>query len=213
MAKVLFKRKTTAEINQLEVEDGALIYNTDNGKTYMDFGNNRIQTGGNADTMIAIGGEEPTDEDIKLWINPDKMVKSPSNIIDMVYPVGSYYETSDKTFNPNVTWGGTWELETDGTVLVSKSTTSGSKFNVDVGTVIGEEKHTLTIDEMPKHTHGVNYWLNSNLPGGNDRLLAYGNSGTPYNTKLSSWIDNEGNNQPHNNVQPSKIVNRWHRTA
>lgn len=71
MAKVLFKRKTTAEIEDLEVEDGALIYNTDNGKTYMDFGEERIQTGGNADTMIAIGGEEPTDTDIKLWFPDD----------------------------------------------------------------------------------------------------------------------------------------------
>ena len=29
------------------------------------------------------------------------------------YPVGSYYETSDTTFNPNTAWGGTWSLETD----------------------------------------------------------------------------------------------------
>lgn len=76
MAKVLFKRKTTDEIKDLEVEDGALIYNTDNGKTYMDFGEDRIQTGGNADTMIAIGGEtEPTDTDIKLWF-PDNTVNT-----------------------------------------------------------------------------------------------------------------------------------------
>lgn len=32
------------------------------------------------------------------------------NLIDMFYPVGSYYETSDTTFNPNITWGGTWAL-------------------------------------------------------------------------------------------------------
>lgn len=28
------------------------------------------------------------------------------------YPVGSYYETSDTSFDPNVTWGGTWISET-----------------------------------------------------------------------------------------------------
>ena len=56
MAKVYFKRKTTQEIEELPVEDGSLIYNTDNCKTYIDFGEDRIQTGGNADTMIAIGG-------------------------------------------------------------------------------------------------------------------------------------------------------------
>lgn len=75
MAKVLFKRKTTQEIEDLPIEDGALIYNTDNGKTYMDFNEERIQTGGNADTMIAIGGEEPTDEDIKIWF-PDETIKT-----------------------------------------------------------------------------------------------------------------------------------------
>lgn len=75
MAKVYFKRKTTQEIEELPVEDGSLIYNTDNGKTYMDFNDKRIQTGGNADTMIAIGGEEPTDEDIKIWF-PDNVVNT-----------------------------------------------------------------------------------------------------------------------------------------
>lgn len=31
--------------------------------------------------------------------------------IDLIYPVGSYYETSDTTFDPNVAWGGTWVSE------------------------------------------------------------------------------------------------------
>lgn len=31
-------------------------------------------------------------------------------ILDVFYPVGSYYETSDTTFNPNTSWGGTWVL-------------------------------------------------------------------------------------------------------
>ena len=83
MAKVLFKRKTTDEIKNLEIQDGALIYNTDNGKTYMDFGESRIQTGGNADTMIAIGGEEaPTDTDIKLWFPNNTANTKASEVIN-----------------------------------------------------------------------------------------------------------------------------------
>lgn len=82
MAKVLFKRRTTAEIEELPVEDGALIYNTDNGKTYMDFEEERIQTGGNADTMIAIGGEEPTDEDIKIWFPDDTIKTKASEVVN-----------------------------------------------------------------------------------------------------------------------------------
>ena len=83
MAKVLFKRKTTDEIKDLEIQDGALIYNTDNGKTYMDFGESRIQTGGNADTMITIGGEEaPTDTDIKLWFPKNTVNTKASEVIN-----------------------------------------------------------------------------------------------------------------------------------
>lgn len=31
--------------------------------------------------------------------------------VSIFYPVGSYYETSDTSFNPNTAWGGTWILE------------------------------------------------------------------------------------------------------
>lgn len=130
-------------------------------------------------------------------------------INDLIRPVGSYYETSDTSFDPNVTWGGTWELETDGTVLVSKSSESESAFNTTVGSIVGEEKHTLTIDEMPSHKHTMNavrqwksngdhYWVS------NQDINNAIENGTTSNT---------GGNQPHNNVQPSKIINRWHRTA
>lgn len=30
--------------------------------------------------------------------------------MELFYPVGSYFETSDSTFDPNVEWGGTWSL-------------------------------------------------------------------------------------------------------
>lgn len=33
-------------------------------------------------------------------------------ILDMFYPTGSVYETTDSSFNPNANWGGTWTSET-----------------------------------------------------------------------------------------------------
>ena len=50
MTKVLFKRKTSDEIATLPVEDGALIYNHETGATYLDYGNERIPTGGGMPT-------------------------------------------------------------------------------------------------------------------------------------------------------------------
>lgn len=127
-------------------------------------------------------------------------------LVSLVYPVGSYYETSDSDFNPNTAWGGTWELDQSGTVLVSKSSSSSSKFNAGIGTVVGEEEHTLIINEMPSHNHSRGV---SSVGGGQvDNQPGFGGT-----QEYTSWVSNTGGGQAHNNVQPSKIINRWHRTA
>lgn len=46
-----------------------------------------------------------------------------SELIDFFYPIGCYFETSDDGFNPNVSWSGTWEKETEGQVHVSAGST------------------------------------------------------------------------------------------
>lgn len=131
-------------------------------------------------------------------------------LVSLVYPVGSYYETSDSDFDPNNAWGGTWELDQSGTVLVSKSSSSSSKFNDSIGTVVGEENHTLNINEMPNHNHGM-LW-GSDIGGNYARAISSNINDTTSQITYDS-IKNAGGNQAHNNIQPSKIVNRWHRTA
>lgn len=142
-------------------------------------------------------------------------IKSAINtgLLNLIYPVGCYFETSDDDFNPNNSWGGTWELETDGTVLVSKSSESGSAFNTTVGSIVGEEKHTLTVNEMPKHNH-------PNTNEGHRALqvgYVYQESSDKANITSAGYAletpGYTGGGQAHNNIQPSKIINRWHRTA
>ena len=74
-----------------------------------------------------------------------------SALLDIFYPVGSYYETSKSVseFHPETAWGGTWELETSGQVHVS----AGTGYNV--GATGGEATHTLTALEsgVAQHTH------------------------------------------------------------
>lgn len=74
----------------------------------------------------------------------------PSAFLDIFYPVGSYYETSDSTFNPNTAWGGTWIPETEGQVHVS----AGSNYAVSgalSNTSDGGSKDAI----VPTHNHDI----------------------------------------------------------
>ena len=82
------------------------------------------------------------------------------------------------------------------------------------GQVGGETSHTLTLSEMPAHTHvmsGVNGNQNSTQPGGH--LLANTAGGvTVYGTgsptpMFPGDLTNAGGSQPHNNEQPYLVMN------
>ncbi|MCP1308603.1 phage tail protein [Paenibacillus tyrfis] len=76
----------------------------------------------------------------------------------------------------------------------------------------GEVSHTLTISELPSHTHqaiGSSDAANSVLPVNSTWALAdsltYNQSG---NSQLSpAAISSVGGNQPHNNMQPFLVLN------
>lgn len=137
-------------------------------------------------------------------------------LTDVFYPIGSYYETTDTTFDPNVSWSGTWVLEDEGLVHIS----SGTNYAVsNLSTDGGEATHTLSVAEMPSHAHGIAWYKNKGTAssGGAYSIncvaqwwdvasTAAGNTGPIYSTP-------NGSGDPHNNMQPYKIVNRWHRTA
>ncbi len=75
--------------------------------------------------------------------------------------------------------------------------------NHDLGEVSGEESHTLTVGELPQHSH-----LPQVANGGQTTNRAAG--GVPANGGVYSTSPNAsgaptgpaGNNQPHNNLQP-----------
>lgn len=134
----------------------------------------------------------------------NKVIKAYVDAIwDMIYPVGSYYETSDTSFDPNTAWGGTWSLEAEGLVHI------GAGSNYTVGDTGGEETHTLTVDEMPSHSHSYSEG------SGSGTIAAAGSSfwvvANPTSATLST--NSAGGGQAHNNMQPYIVVNRWHRTA
>ena len=72
-----------------------------------------------------------------------------AGVLDIFYPIGSYYETSDDKFNPNISWGGTWIKDTDGQVLVAQDDGEFKTLNSDVGA----DKKTISISNLPAHNH------------------------------------------------------------
>lgn len=75
-----------------------------------------------------------------------------SLLLDMFYPVGSYYETSDTSFDPNVTWGGTWVEDSAGRATVAQDASTFST----VGGTGGSETVTISSSNLPNHTHTYN---------------------------------------------------------
>lgn len=131
-----------------------------------------------------------------------------SDVIDLVYPIGSYYETSDTAFNPNTAWGGTWVLDSKGRVTVSRDETI-TDFDT-IGETGGEKTVTLTVDEMPNHSHKVRY-TGRNANGNYGGMSGTSVDANPaYNKLLVAY---EGGGKAHNNMPPYIVVNRWHRTA
>jgi len=164
---------------------------------------------------------------------------------NIFYPVGSYYETTDTTFNPNTTWGGTWELETEGLVHIS----SGENYEVSANDQDGGAeqitytpqgtnaaiKLTAAQSGMPSHNHSpsdTSYGFltaqsgtvgrQNKTTGGSSWVSVYANGAVSRHTATNSKSANATEAHSHtftgtqatlDNMQPYKIVNRWHRTA
>ena len=111
------------------------------------------------------------------YVPPGAIARAVYDLIDYIYPVGSYYETTDTDFDPNVQFGGTWVLEDPGLVHVSAGTGYSVSANAQDG---GEAEHLLTSSEsgVPSHGHtlqkNVTYGIAIHQTSGN-RLYSAGN--------------------------------------
>ena len=132
------------------------------------------------------------------------------SVLDM-YPVGSIYQTTSSTFNPQATWGGTWERIKDTFLLAAGTTYAG-------GSTGGEATHKLTTQEMPSHTHTM--YINNDgsssswSPAIGNYLVKPDHVTTSKKNYQATLAQNSaGNGQAHNNMPPYLAVYVWKRTA
>ena len=100
-------------------------------------------------------------------------------------------------------YGGTSWTAIEGVFLLGTSSAHA------IGSTGGEETHTLTIAEMPSHSHDVSSGATVFANGGaNDVSQTAGSRTYTY-----LGINNTGGGQAHNNMPPYKTVYIWERTA
>ena len=100
--------------------------------------------------------------------------------------------------------GFTWERIAEGKFPVGYDP-DDTDYN-QVGKNGGEKEHTLTIDEMPKHRHDMNY---GNAIGGDGSGYAY-TSTLGFGPVVMRY---SGNDQPHENRPPYIVMAFWKRIA
>lgn len=120
------------------------------------------------------------------------------------YRIGDFLESSNPNNPGDDGYIGTWELYGKGRVTVCIDP-NDTDFDA-IGKMSGEKEHTLTIDEMPSHTHTVNY---SGGAGTSTGVTAMGDQlGTS-----SAIVQATGGGQAHNNMPPNIVIYRWRRIA
>ena len=163
-------------------------------------------------------------------------------VIDIVHPVGSIWETTT-TDDPNTLWAGTTWVKMDaGRVLVAAGsyTESGATYTYNLGDTGGEAKHQLTTDELASHGHDASAsntniygtfdakWTKNEFPTSgvfsiasngarqNAQGIDAGRGATvTFNSTHSHGISvaNTGGNAKHENRMPYVVINRWKRTV
>lgn len=126
-------------------------------------------------------------------------------MFEVEHPVGSLYLSMSETDNPNTKWnvfGITcgWELVKDMFLLGA-----GGSYELEI--TGGEVEHTLTVDEMPSHTHTTR--LNTGVTMGN----VSGVHTFVHQSSANDPTDATGGSQPHNNMPPYIATNIWKRIS
>lgn len=157
-----------------------------------------------------------------------------SNIVNIIYPVGSIYMSMSST-NPAELFGGTWERIAQGRCLIGAGTGTDSRSEsktFTAGATGGEYNHVLTVGELASHNHsasssdtGDHYhvWYSGRYGNSENSTSAdaagVGANNTSHKTLSAGshshtiTIGSNGSGSAHNNLPPYMGLYVWKRTA
>lgn len=128
-----------------------------------------------------------------------------TDLINLLYPVGSVYMSMNST-NPSSLFGGSWTQTAQGRMIVGVDS-GDTDFNASMKTG-GEKTHTLTINEMPSHSH------KSTTYGGVEGFSYKPDSAGANASAIGNNPTNSvGGGAAHNNMSPYVTAYIWRRTA
>ena len=189
---------------------------------------------------IYMHAEKPEDENINLWLDTelteeDGIIRVPeindneistedtwssdkirkeidlsasgltefSTLVNLIYPIGSIY-TSTQPTHPSTLFGGDW-VQIKGRFLL----TADDETYI-AGNEGGEAEHTLSIDEMPSHSHRQYVSANN---GSQAIRRDYSSDANSALFDQGCSTGETGGNLPHNNMPPYLVVYAWRRIA
>lgn len=154
-------------------------------------------------------------------INADKLDgRTLAEIMLALYPVGAVYISANST-SPASLFGGEW-TQINGRFLIGTGApennddgTSPGNYDKTLGSKGGEATHTLTVNELPAHTHTATvYSISSgNYTANAARLVYKDNTTTGWISEGLSWVNSTGGSQSHNNLPPYLAVYMWKRVS
>lgn len=130
-----------------------------------------------------------------------------SSLVDLFYPIGSIYMSTNQTDDPQSRFSGTYWLPIYDRFLLA----AGSTYKA--GSTGGEATHTLTFNEMPEHRHSI-YYPNGGGPYG-DAAISYPEGSGTNKTWQAEMCKTEsaGGSAAHNNMPPYLAVYMWRRVT
>ena len=151
---------------------------------------------------------------------------SRSEIVNLIYPVGSIY-ISVNSVGPDILFGGTWEQINDRFLLAASETYQAGAEGGSADAVVVSHTHT-----QAAHSHGTGDTSHKNFPASsatiyNDNASLMSGSGQayPYSKGDSTWanrtatssvtpkINSAGEDGTGKNMPPYLAVYMWKRTA